>query len=152
MKDKLSVKAFSEEDIDLLYEWANDSESRQNSFCSEPISYDTHVAWCQDKLESEEVNIFIVYLGMIPVGQLRMRYDSTKAYISYSIDNKFRGIGLGKKVIELIEIEQLYKGKQIKELIGEVKCDNIASQKVFEHCMYEKKEKENHLEYVKYVK
>lgn len=151
MEDKLNLKTFREEDIDLLYEWVNDIECRKNSFHTDSISYNTHKEWCYDKLKSNIVDIFIAYLGKTPIGQLRLSYEDNKAFISYSIDKKFRGIGLGQKVIQLIELEKLYDEKKIDVLVGKVKYDNIASQKVFEHCMYEKKIVENHFVYIKFV-
>lgn len=150
MEDKLTYKSFTKDDIDLFFRWANDEESRKNSFNSSPISYETHVKWCYDKLESSYVDIFVIYLNNVPVAQLRLVYEGNEAYISYSIDIDYRRLGLGYRVIKLIEDEKLVRAN-CKKLIGMVKEDNIASQKVFEYCKYDKTVNDKHLIYSKNI-
>ncbi len=148
MGEQLTLKIFQEEDIDLLFEWVNEEGCRKNSFNPEPIDYETHVNWCLDKITSEEVDIFIVYLQNIPVAQLRFLYEKHKALISYSIDKNYRGMGLGYRVIKLIDQEACYKDT-CKTLIGKVKKDNLPSQKIFERCGYTKKIEYDHYIYIK---
>lgn len=149
MEGLLEFKRFRIDDINILYNWANDPETRMNSFHSDKIVYDEHVKWCETRLDVDNIAIYIVYKNDIPVGQLRLEYVDKKAYISYSVDKRYRGIGLGKKIIESIEKNELYKGHHIIELIGEVKEDNLASQKVFEYCLYTKYSKNNRIVFVK---
>lgn len=148
MEDRLTFKLFAREDIDLLFEWANEEGCRANSFDTKPIEYDTHVKWCQNILTSNMVDIFIIYLNNIPVAQVRLAYEENKALISYSIDKKFRGLGLGYRIVELIVQEPLYRSK-CDMLIGKVKILNIASQKVFERCGYNKEIGDNYFIYRK---
>lgn len=151
MENKLFIKAFSKEQVDLLYKWANDLECRKNSFQSEPIQYETHVKWCNDKLKSKDVDIYIAYLKSIPVGQIRLVYEYKTALISYSIDKNYRGLGLGRQLIQSIEEQKLYGKNNITKLVGKVKLDNIASQIVFEKCQYEKIYKDDHIIFCKFV-
>ncbi|MBS5931621.1 MAG: GNAT family N-acetyltransferase [Clostridiales bacterium] len=152
MENKLVLKLFTMEQVELLYKWANDPDCRKNSFQTESIPYETHVKWCSDKLESNDVDIYIAYLNSIPVGQLRVMYKERTALISYSIDKNFRGLGLGLQLIQSIEKYRLYGENNINELVGKVKLDNIASQKVFEKCYYEKIVENDHFVYRKYIK
>ena len=41
-RNKLYLRTADENDMDLLFQWANDPDVRKNSFHSEPISYETH--------------------------------------------------------------------------------------------------------------
>lgn len=81
-----------------------------------------------------------------------MMYKERTALISYSIDKNFRGLGLGLQLIQSIEKYRLYGENNINELVGKVKLDNIASQKVFEKCYYEKIVENDHFVYRKYIK
>lgn len=152
MEDKIVLKEFSVEQIDLLYRWANDPDCRKYSFQTEPISYETHVKWCYDKLKADDIVIYIAYMNNVPIGQLRLVYEKSKFLISYSIDKKFRGLGLGQQLIQAIEEYEIYNKYNVNELLGCVKNDNIASQKVFENCKYEKNKESNYLIYRKLIK
>jgi len=150
MNESLILKRFTKEDIDLLFKWVNEEETRKNSFDSSFVRYEEHIKWCYDKLLSEAEDIFIVYLENSPVAQLRLRYVKDEALISYSIDSDYRGRGLGYRVIEMIESKHIYRDT-CKKLIGKVKKGNIASQKIFERCEYEKNLEANCLVYKKKI-
>lgn len=151
MADKIILRRFTVEEIDLLYEWVNDPDSRKNSFQTEPVSYEEHVKWCYDKLKSDNIELYIAYMKNVPIGQLRLVHEKSKLLISYSIDKKFRGLGLGRQLIQAIEEYELYNKYIVKELQGCVKNNNIASQKVFENCKYEKKIESDYIVYYKLI-
>ena len=44
-------------DVDLLFSWANDKEVRKNSFSSEPICYEEHLAWFRKKYQERDSQI-----------------------------------------------------------------------------------------------
>ena len=127
------------QDIDLLYEWANDPAVRINSFNSEPIQYDTHVKWYNHIMSDESVLQFILMDDNIPVGQIRLNINGDEAEIGYSIASAYRGKGYGHRVLQLIAEEVKAYYPVIKCLIAEVKPENIASNKLFEHEGYETK-------------
>lgn len=150
MNEKLIYKKFEENDINLLFEWANEEECRKNSFDTSPIMYEDHLVWCKDQLTSNIEDIFIIYLENTPVALLRLKYEGNKALISYSVDKQFRGQGLGYKIIDLIEQEHVYR-KKCEVLIAKVKNNNTASQNVFERCYYKKYVEDNHYVYIKKI-
>lgn len=122
-----------------IYEWANDPDTRANSFNTNPIAWDNHVKWFEDSLSNENRDIFICMSFMKPVGVIRLDKENDKCVISYSVDKECRGQGLGKKELILVEKEALTKyGKGIV-LVGEVKTSNQASIKAFKACGYESK-------------
>lgn len=56
----LYLREAVEEDMDLLYEWANDAEVRKNAFHTEQIPYDTHKKWFENLLKDTETLQYIL--------------------------------------------------------------------------------------------
>lgn len=129
MNEKLLVATL--EDMDLLYEWANDEQVRKNSFSTEKIPYENHVEWFKRLLEREDCKQYIYYVDDVAVGQVRVAMENDKAEIGYSICNTARGKGYAKKMLQLLR-EQLKKDvPEVKTLVAKVKPENVASQKAF---------------------
>jgi len=154
MKEVELISA-SNEHTDLLYEWANESETRKNAFHTEQIEYDTHVKWFANKLADSNCFLFIGVSSGEYIGQVRVDIVSGEGTISYSIDKNHRGQGLGTQL--LLALENLIEKnnnlrERVKELVALVKYENIPSQKCFEKLEYGKKEFERYIEYRKYIK
>ncbi|EKP04857.1 MULTISPECIES: GNAT family N-acetyltransferase [Leptospira] len=98
-----SLRLAQDDDLELLFQWANDPLVRQMAFHSEPISLSDHKNWFYFRLNALETKIFILEENKIPIGQIRFDLDKTKSfyYIDYSIDEKYRGKGIGKKILIL---------------------------------------------------
>lgn len=121
----------TKDDMDLLFEWANDDEVRKNSFSTAKISYENHVKWFKKLLAREDCKQYIFYVDGVAVGQVRVTIEDEKAEIGYSICASGRGKGYAKKMMQLLT-EQLKKDAPwVKTLVAKVKPENIASQKVF---------------------
>ena len=74
------------QDIKLLFKWANDSETRKNSFNTNPISWEEHQAWFARKIADDKSEIYIFMDFFVPVGMVRLDFeDEHTAVISYSI-------------------------------------------------------------------
>lgn len=132
-RKKTHLKSAKEEDAQLLFEWANDSLVRNNSFNSEPIKWGNHIKWFLNKLNSSDSNIFILCHNFTPIGQVRLDFVNGYWEIDYSIVKKYRGKGFGEKIIQLVS-EKLDKNTSLK---GLVKKENIASSKVFKKLKFE---------------
>lgn len=118
-------------DMEILFKWANDPLVRKNSFNSEPISYETHKAWFKRMMDNPEIHQYILVDGGLEVGQIRLNVDGREAEIGYSIAPEYRGMGYGKKILQLIK-EEVHKDlPQISTLVAKVKPDNNASNKAF---------------------
>lgn len=124
------------EDCDILYEWSNDKIVRQNAFNTSHILYSDHINWFTKSLESSKRIIFICMIDAIPVGMIRIDIENSEAMISYLIDKKYRGRGIGTYMVKLLQ-ETIEGDMGIDRLIGLVKKDNIASCKVFEKLGYD---------------
>ena len=85
----------------LYYEWANDTVVRSNAFQSDPISWETHENWFKFKLSDKNCYMYVAENKGVLVGQVRFDINSGEAEIGYSIDSRFRGIGLGSKLLQI---------------------------------------------------
>ena len=124
------LREANEDDRDLYFEWANDSEVRANSFNNEPIIYANHCEWFAKMLAAEDVFLYVLMIDDQPVGQVRLSVSGDVAEISYSIDKEFRGKGFGKRIIGLIK-EKATELPQVRKLIGKIKTDNKKSSRCF---------------------
>lgn len=116
-------------DMDIIYKWINDDEVRTNSFNSDYIEYETHVKWFNEKINSNNIYMYIILNNNKEIGTIRLEKHNSKAIISYLISNEYRGKGYGNKVIDLIKKEAIINNIDILEAI--VKKDNIASRRIF---------------------
>ena len=135
LKEIVYLRKATSDDCDLLFGWANDSLTRNNSFNTEPISYERHIEWYKKILASQSVIQYILELNqngrIIPIGQIRLDVEGSVAEVSYSISKDYRGFGYGKKVLQLIEAEIEKESINIEKLVAKVKPDNVASAKAF---------------------
>lgn len=120
-------KAESNLDALILFDWANESTLRANSFNNEKISIIDHFTWFNNKILSEDSHIYILtdlyksYIGHIRVDKVDEYFE-----IGFSISNAYRGRGLGNKIVQLLLTEM---GNV--NYLAKVKTGNVASKKVF---------------------
>lgn len=136
---KIYLRIAEWSDVDLLFEWVNDSEVRRNSFNTTDIKYNEHKQWFENCLQDKNVDIYLCCLDTEPVGQIRLNYEGETAVISYSIVKKHRGHGIGRSLIKLAEAMLIDERTDIKFLNGSVKINNTQSQRIFEENGYGKK-------------
>lgn len=132
-------------DINILYDWVNDSEVRKNAFNSKLISYQEHVAWFYRMMADPNQMQYILVLGDDPVGQIRLMVNGDEAEIDYSISKTARGCGYGKDIIRLVKEATIADYPLVKRLVGKVKPTNVVSYRCFEKNGF--KEKYQQLEY-----
>ena len=119
------------DDMDLIYDWANDPVVRSNSFNTNSIRYEDHQQWYKNVMEDASVLLYILMDDEIPIGQIRLNIQDSEAEISYSVSAEYRGKGYGKILLELIVDEVKISHPEIKTLLAKVKPDNLASNKLF---------------------
>lgn len=133
----MEIRLVRKSDCDLLYEWANEKNVRMNSLDSEIIPYEVHKEWFESMLVQNNVSIYIASCEDIAIGVGRISVKNDIATISYSIDKNYRGQGLGTKLIEMLTKKIVIEHQNIYQIIGIVKKDNYASQRVFEKNGYQ---------------
>lgn len=120
-------------DADIILQWRNDILTRNSSFSKELIDFDTHRKWFDNKLSDDNCFMYILMDGTERVGQIRIDKIKEVGEISYMIAPHKRGMGYGKKMIELI---QGMVPSNIKALTGIVENSNEASKKCFRNNHY----------------
>jgi RimJ/RimL family protein N-acetyltransferase len=138
------------DDATLLFDWRNEEECRNNSFHSEPVTWEEHVNWLYQKLASPDTKMHILTVDGNDVGQIRLEAQNGEYMISYSVAAEYRLMGYGSRMLMLAE-KSVYETKPGAVLCAEVKKDNIASQVLFEKLDYTKKDLDAHYEYRKDV-
>lgn len=121
------------DDAQIVLEWRNDEQTRENSFSKDLIDLDTHLKWFEGKLADENCFLYILMDGDERVGQIRVDRVNDIGEVSYMIAPDQRGRGYGKHILKLID--DLMKDK-VKGLVGLVEESNTASRKCFEANSY----------------
>ncbi|GAB6100050.1 hypothetical protein JCM16358_19290 [Halanaerocella petrolearia] len=144
----ISLREVTKNDCDLLFEWVNDPVVRENSFNNEFIKYEEHKKWFKEKFNSSSSFIYIALLNDKEIGQIRIDIEGGNGYIDYSIAKEYRCNGYGSRLlIKIFNFIKKSKNVNIKNLIGKVKYNNLASRKSFEKARYRKLEKEKYIKY-----
>ncbi len=129
------LRKATEADAEILFRWRNEPETRANSFHTEPIPYEEHVAWLTAALQNPSQEIYIFCDGDVPIGQVRLSTEGDVATISYGIDVAYRAQGYGQAMLRCVENLCAERGTP-QMLRGYVKKNNIASQVIFERLGY----------------
>lgn len=148
----MHLRKATNDDCDILFRWANDSDTRKNSFNQDVIKYDDHINWFNGILSSSEVEQYILCDQRCDVGQIRIAIKDKSAEISYSVAPEFRGKGYGTTILALLEKELQNGNKNVKYLLGDVKIENIASQAAFRKNKYTLIENDGTKGYLTFVK
>lgn len=138
------LREAEKQDIDMLFQWANEISVRKNAFKTDSIAYDEHKKWFHDLLIRDDARQYIYMCDEEPIGQIRITVSGEEAEIDYSIRFEKRCMGYGKKMLQLLGEQVKRDFPQVRKLVAKVKPDNIASQKVFldmgyieKYCYYE---------------
>lgn len=136
-------------DSKLYYKWANDQVVRQMAFHSEPIPWESHSKWFENKILSEKSHLMLCYTGETPVGQVRFDEVEIGVYeIDISVDSNQRSKGCGREMLKAA-IDYVHEKYQINCFIAEVKAENIPSQKMFVAVGFVLQKIENSVNYFK---
>lgn len=129
----LKLHLATSSDVEKTFEWANNMRVRKYSFKTDPILWDNHREWFNDKVNSSSCAYYILKLKEHCIGSIRFDLENNKAKINYLIDPDFTGKGLGTKILES-GMEKLKMEKPFINLVyGYVFKDNRASIKIFEN-------------------
>lgn len=133
------LRAATEEDMDLLFEWANEASVRANSFSTSRISYEEHRAWYKNMMSREDCRQYIYMCDGQAVGQIRVSVSGAEAEVGYSVCAGMRGMGHGKNMLRLLYKQMECDYPQVQKLTAKVKPGNTASAKAFSDTGYIKK-------------
>jgi UDP-2,4-diacetamido-2,4,6-trideoxy-beta-L-altropyranose hydrolase len=128
---KLNYRLANIEDLELLFEWANEPTVRNNSLNSAPISMLEHTSWFNKKLKDDNCYILILETENSPIGYVRFEVDDFNITTSILVNKNNRGKGYSLEMLNtgLLFIRNIYPNHTIK---AEVKDKNTASLKIFQ--------------------
>ena len=130
----------NQNDLQLLFEWTNDPETRKNSYNKCIIEFEDHIKWfnskmayggCQFYIFSDDENRLI---GQIRI-EMMLTSSIENALISISVDQKARGRKYASQMISLAssDYKRLYP---VTSILAYVFKENIASFKSFINAGY----------------
>ncbi|MEF9951696.1 MAG: GNAT family N-acetyltransferase [Clostridium sp.] len=128
----------TKEDEDLLYKWRNEKACVENSISKKRVTINEHSKWFDNTLKDNNKYIFLLENNGEPVGMIRGEKSKNVITLSYSIEEKSRGKGLGKSIIMLFEEKVAIYG--VENILGYVLKENAASCKIFESLKYNKED------------
>jgi RimJ/RimL family protein N-acetyltransferase len=109
------------DDARHLFEWRNDPLTRAMSKNSDPVSWESHVAWLTARLARQSPHLYVVRDGDVRLGTFRVDGDE----ISYTVAPEHRKKGLGIAML-----------RKAHEMFGPLRAEiyprNVASIKVAE--------------------
>jgi len=128
----IEFRSVKEEDFRMIWEWANDPETRANSFESAAIPWDQHRKWCESKINSAYCSFWVASNPhREQVGVVRFDHHDGEAIISLSVAPHARGRGYGRKIIESA-CDRLFRSSSANLVRALIKPSNKASIKAFE--------------------
>jgi len=129
----LSLRKIEVKDAKILFNWANDEQTRLNSINSNQIEWTEHIKWLEDKLKNTEHNFLFMITKAdknteIPLAFVRFELKE-KWITSIVISPHFRGQGLASKCLSLgiLNFREFIK----EPVYAYIKENNISSIKVF---------------------
>ena len=126
-QQKVNLRNVMIKDAELLFNWVNEKEVRENSIKTTFIEWGDHIKWLKNKLKKKNAFMFIAEIKNIPIGQIRFEKNYSNYIIDYSVDRDYRGQGIGEKI--LIEGINIIKSTDDYPItfLAKVKSQNIAS-------------------------
>jgi RimJ/RimL family protein N-acetyltransferase len=134
LSSTLTIRPAQDQDCRLLWQWANDPDTRTSAFQSDPISWDEHVAWFRRKIHDPNCHLYI--LGDQrdePIGQVRFDVQEDRnAIVDITIAPGQRGRGYGPEALRLA-CRTLFRVTSAREAIAYIKPENAPSIRAFEN-------------------
>ena len=125
---ELIIRKADIKDAFYLFELANDTETRKNSFIPYLIYWEDHIKWFTQKVNALDSLIYIVTHKEKNIGVIRFERNE-EVIISITVDPNFRCMGFGSLMIEKGCNEFWITNDD--DVIAYVKSSNRASIKVF---------------------
>ena len=82
MDGKLFLRKVTENDMLMLFKWANDPDVRKNAFHSETITLEEHTNWFNKLIMDDSQYQYILMCDDIAVGQIRLSVENNNSGIA----------------------------------------------------------------------
>ena len=131
MKRKITLRFVCEDDCKDLFDWRNDSLTRQMSFNTNEIKYEDHIKWFNKTLKNSKISIFLGENNNgEKVGQVRFDRKGKFAEVNICISPLFRGKGYGTIMLRESCINY-FNNFDVDAIIARIKHKNDISVKAF---------------------
>jgi len=132
----IRLRPVTQEDCGLLWKWANDPVTRENSFTPAKISWDEHQDWFDKKLSDNQSIILIAEEVQVPIAAARLEENKPGVgEISITISPEASGCGLAAHIIRKCGHDAA-RELGLAEVHALIKPGNIASRRAFENAGY----------------
>ena len=98
---EIQLRPASEKDFIHYYNWANNSESEVKKGDKLTINWDAHYARYLNQLLDVNSHLFLLELGGLPVGQIRIDREAENDYIDYEFDSILQERGCSHRLVAL---------------------------------------------------
>ncbi len=130
MTDNLMLRRVEPSDCRVLWEWANDPETRSASLDPRPIPWEQHVAWFNARLHDNNSVMYIATVANTAIGVIRFTVDEDSAVVSITVGRRFRGQGYGRVMLRKA-VDLVIREKRVSFIDALVKEWNLRSIRVF---------------------
>lgn len=125
----MEIRKVVPDDAALLFEWANDPETRSKSFHSQLINWESHLSWIERKLNDAGSSFYLLHQAGEPIGVVRIE-TTNECIIGVTVAPNHRGKGLASTMIKLAC--STFRKKNNDAILAYIKKENLASVKAFE--------------------
>lgn len=141
---ELSLRRVKSEDIEELFNLANQDYVRRYSINKEKITWSDHVKWFNSILTDKNIVFYVITdTNESFLGQINYKIANNSATVSISLSEKIIGKGHSKKILNKTIIKLFNEEKSVENIIAFVLQENIASKRLFEALSFERLNDEN---------
>ena len=119
------------DDSEQVWHWANDPETRANSFSPEPIPWEDHQRWFARQLSDPDRLLLMADIDHHQLGQIRFDLADGRAVVSFSLMPSARGFGWGAPLL-IAGTRLLWSTRPGTVIDGHVKPGNAGSTTSFD--------------------
>lgn len=131
---KIRLRHVVYDDLDFLFMLANDQDVRKYSFNTQPITFEEHLTWF-DNIINSNTAFFLAEVDKEPFASIRFQKKNNETQISISLTRDTRGLGYGAYLIK--QAVKKYFGNHCKEeIVAYIKKENISSLKSFQRASF----------------
>lgn len=134
----LKFRKTTKADENLYFDWANDSDVREQSYNSNPIDLESHGKWFKSKIEDSSC-LMLVFQNVenLNIGQVRIQKENVnEALIGISVAIEHRGNSYAKEMLQIASDYFLDSNRGYK-INAFIKKENLSSKYAFEKAGFE---------------
>ncbi len=134
--NEISLRLADRSDRKDIWLWRNNTDTRKASFDERRIPFREHERWFNSKIADNNARIYIAEKGVKKIGVIRFEFGNKRINVSVNLNPVFFGKGFGPGIIKLGSNKFMSEINKAKQIIAEIKKDNLISQKAFARAGY----------------